>query len=597
MQYDALDRLTQRNYSDGTPTASFNYDETSARSVTLANTTDRMSSEATASPNPTAKIFSYDKLGRVKNNSQCTPQNCGAGTVFPITYNYDLLGDMTSSTNGMGVTLSYTVNRALRLTGTTSSLSDSNHPGTLYSSPHYNGAGSLLSAQFGNTGSSVNESRTYDGRLRLTGITDGSLYTLTVPTNGYAPDSDVLLANDSVNGNWTYGYDAFNRLTSASATGQSYTYDYDRFGNRWHQNGPHSSSLSFSGNNNRMDTYSYDAAGNLLNDGTTAYTYDSESRIISATNSTSGTSTYLYDADGRRIRKTTTAGGAVDFLFDLRGHEITQVTSAGSWNRGEIYAGGRHLGTYSGGTGGTTYFNFSDWLGTERARSLPGTTTACETITSLPFGDGQTTTGSCGDPSPMHFTGKERDSESGLDNFGARYDSSQYGRFMSVDPSRMSINRANPQTWNRYSYALNNPLAYVDQNGLWPTRIHNEIIEAVFGGVLSRHQVELLKSVSADQDSISKGGQRPENSNIHGQCAPGQSMGACSSGIANHVSENLAKARIVGNVQGLSDSALTYFGVAGHTLTDMGSPSHVGPDGTPTTWYGIFGQGALGHVE
>lgn len=255
----------------------------------------------------------------------------------------------------MGVTLSYTVNCALRLTGTTSSLSDSNHPGILFSSPHYNGAGSVLSATIGNTGSSVSETRTYDGRLRLTNITDGSLYTLTIPTNGYAPDS--------VNGNWTYGYDAFNRLTRASATGQSYTYDYDRFGNRWHQNGPHSSSLSFSGNNNRMDTYSYDAAGNLLNDGTTVYTYDSENRIISATNSTSGTSTYVYNADGRRIRKTTTAGGTVDFLYDLSGHEMTQVTSAGSWNRGEIYAGGRHLGTYSGGTGGTTYFTFSDWLG------------------------------------------------------------------------------------------------------------------------------------------------------------------------------------------------------------------------------------------
>jgi hypothetical protein len=43
---------------------------------------------------------------------------------------------------------------------------------------------------------------------------------------------------------------------------------------------------------------------NLLIDGTTAYTYDSECRIISA-----GSSTYQYDADGRRIRKTTTAGG------------------------------------------------------------------------------------------------------------------------------------------------------------------------------------------------------------------------------------------------------------------------------------------------
>ncbi len=66
------------------------------------------------------------------------------------------------------------------------------------------------------------------------------------------------------------------------------------------------------------------------------------------------------------------------------------------------------------------------------------------------------------------FTGKERDSESGLDNFGARYDSSSMGRFMSPDPSRNSIRLDNPQTWNRYSYVLNNPLELVDPSGeLW----------------------------------------------------------------------------------------------------------------------------------
>src|SRR6267378_6888069 len=66
------------------------------------------------------------------------------------------------------------------------------------------------------------------------------------------------------------------------------------------------------------------------------------------------------------------------------------------------------------------------------------------------------------------FTGKERDSESGLDNFGARYDSSSMGRFMSPDPSMESVRLDNPQTWNRYSYVLNNPLELVDPTGeLW----------------------------------------------------------------------------------------------------------------------------------
>jgi YD repeat-containing protein len=81
----------------------------------------------------------------------------------------------------------------------------------------------------------------------------------------FAPNGDVLTSNDSANGNWTYGYDDFNRLLSANATGQSYTYDYDRFGNRWHQNGPYTSSLGFDLNNHIIGVtgVTYDSAGNL----------------------------------------------------------------------------------------------------------------------------------------------------------------------------------------------------------------------------------------------------------------------------------------------------------------------------------------------
>src|SRR3989442_4121170 len=67
------------------------------------------------------------------------------------------------------------------------------------------------------------------------------------------------------------------------------------------------------------------------------------------------------------------------------------------------------------------------------------------------------------------FTGKERDSESGLDNFGARYDSSSLGRFMSPDWSDdpdpvpyADLN--NPQTLNLYAYVGNNPVTFTDDN-------------------------------------------------------------------------------------------------------------------------------------
>jgi RHS repeat-associated protein len=65
------------------------------------------------------------------------------------------------------------------------------------------------------------------------------------------------------------------------------------------------------------------------------------------------------------------------------------------------------------------------------------------------------------------FTGKERDSESNLDYFGARYFSSTIGRFMSPDPSGLTYaDPANPQSLNLYSYVQNNPLKFINPRGM-----------------------------------------------------------------------------------------------------------------------------------
>ncbi len=177
-----------------------------------------------------------------------------------------------------------------------------------------------------------------------------------------------------------------------------------------------------------------------------------------------------YDAAGQRVRRAVPGSGITDdYLYDLAGEYITQVSGGGFWIRGEIYAGGRHLATYENDLQTpTTFFEHTDWLGTERVETAVNGT-GCETIQSVAFGDGLGTSGSC-DPSAKYFTGKERDWESNLDNFEARYYSSQIGRFMTADWSAIPApvpyaNFSNPQTLNLYAIVSDNPETFADLDG------------------------------------------------------------------------------------------------------------------------------------
>ncbi len=74
------------------------------------------------------------------------------------------------------------------------------------------------------------------------------------------------------------------------------------------------------------------------------------------------------------------------------------------------------------------------------------------------------------------FTGQERDTETRLDYFGARYYRAGIGRFTTVDPEHASASPDDPQSWNAYAYARNNPLKYVDPDGRrWFTKNGNAV--------------------------------------------------------------------------------------------------------------------------
>ncbi|MEK6288885.1 MAG: RHS repeat-associated core domain-containing protein, partial [Acidobacteriota bacterium] len=139
---------------------------------------------------------------------------------------------------------------------------------------------------------------------------------------------------------------------------------------------------------------------------------------------------------------------------------------------------GQLIAEYTSGTpsgGGTSYLT-SDHLGSTRVVT-DSTGGVKARYDYLPFGEeigsdhgsrSLVTGYGSSDKPRQKFTQKERDSESGLDYFLARYYSSAQGRFTGTDPEIIPKDISNPQAWNKYPYTFNNPLRYVDPDGQAP---------------------------------------------------------------------------------------------------------------------------------
>jgi RHS repeat-associated protein len=155
-----------------------------------------------------------------------------------------------------------------------------------------------------------------------------------------------------------------------------------------------------------------------------------------------------------------------NFIVGQDGEQLDELDGQGNPLHSNVYANGQLLATYLYSQSDWIYA-FQDWLGTKRV-TMDAARTATETCLSLPFGDALSCSGGV-DPSEHHFTGKERDTETGFasgnDYFGARYYASSMGRFLSPDP--LGGSPLNPQSLNRYGYAFNNPLTNTDPTGMY----------------------------------------------------------------------------------------------------------------------------------
>jgi len=197
----------------------------------------------------------------------------------------------------------------------------------------------------------------------------------------------------------------------------------------------------------------------MTNDGSRAYTYDAENRMTS----TAGVS-YTYDGDGRRVKKHALSGAEGSngtlYWYGVAGEVLLETDSAGNNPKEYVFFAGKRIARRE--SSGAIFYYFEDHLGSSRVVTQADGT-VCYAADFYPYGGELVYVNNC--PEKYKFTGKERDSETGLDYFGIRYYSFGLGRFLSPDSIANDWELGNPQTWNRYAYARNNPLIYVDPDG------------------------------------------------------------------------------------------------------------------------------------
>jgi RHS repeat-associated protein len=212
-----------------------------------------------------------------------------------------------------------------------------------------------------------------------------------------------------------------------------------------------------------MTGVSYDAAGNQTSadNGGKQLLYDGENRLVEVKSTGAPVTTlakFEYDGEGRRVRKI--AGGVTTvFAYDGGGELIAE-----------------YGGTVAAGTPQRQYL-VADHLGS--TRMIVGPDGSCvQRMDYAPFGGEIPRTEPCYTGTAgvaQKFTGKERDAETGLDYFGARYFGASQARFTASDPHNPVIESrgqvefqqylSQPLNWNRYSYARSNPLKYLDPDG------------------------------------------------------------------------------------------------------------------------------------
>ncbi|WP_197090841.1 RHS repeat-associated core domain-containing protein [Bradyrhizobium sp. LTSP849] len=398
---------------------------------------------ATSDRKGRATATTYDALNRPASVSYADGSTVG--------FTWDLGGRLTQVNDSLGGTVSRVYDGLDRIA------SETTPQGTV--SYTYDAGGRRLTMQ---AGSQPQVSYSYDNGNRLTAITQGS----TSVTFSYDAVNRRTAATLPGGISATYTWDASSQLTaityvSGPTTLGTLTYGYDFAGRTVSRGGslfqsvlPSTVTSAAYDLANRLTSRTvagvtiaptWDAEGNLTNDGARNYVWDARNRLKSI----DGVATFTYDPFNRR-QTATRAGVATSFLYDS--WDVVQEQQGGNPSADLLI--GLDLDERLSRSGSTF---LTDALGSTIALSSAG---AVQTNYGYdPYGTLQVV-GTASD-NTFQFTGRENDN-TGLINLRNRYYSPAWGRFVSEDPIGISSGEV-----NLYRYAVNNPVQFDDRAGLF----------------------------------------------------------------------------------------------------------------------------------
>ena len=239
-------------------------------------------------------------------------------------------------------------------------------------------------------------------------------------------------------------------------------FSYDTWGNSWVDT-TRTTGISPAGNMPTSNVYngknqnggaSYDAAGNQTVVNGNGWTYDAENRGVWINDPVAGsTEQIIYDGLGQRVRESWSTGGVRTFVHDIFGN------LAAEYSPDAVAASPCQTCYLSADLLGSTR------LVTDEKGNVVGRHDYLPYGEEIVLGRGSQW-GPDVDPVRQKFTGQQRDTETGVDYFQARYYGSTLERFTSTDPANAGADASSPQSWNGYAYVGNNPLVNVDPTGM-----------------------------------------------------------------------------------------------------------------------------------